>query len=748
MTITAILIATGRINHLSESVASFLGQTHEDKRLIVVNCCAHQTISFEHPKVEIYNLKTMPIAPMRAKNYGCEIAKDGLIVAWDEMSVYLPGWLASVDMAIAGRDWVLFDWELVLDGQKTIQQLKSTEFSFAFTKNAWLKAGKYGPGIRGASDRNLVGRITQSLPGTTVSIEPQKAQIVRIGTNEERSNVTASGRTGIIKLTPALTCDYEALIDENFGGERDNEVCFVELGRYGDIINLLPVLKVVADNYKNPVLMVSAKFADLLEGVSYVKPFITQLSNEKLGEAVKIARENFDTVIVSQIWGEGWSQRKVTGHYNTESWNNSGMIHRFNDDSLRPVFDLRDGASENQLLIDTIGNDSRPVILVNASAAVSSPCPKCAKLLLSEIQSFWGKDYNVVDLSQIKARRLYDMIALIERAACLVSIDTSFLHLAAATNCPTVAVVNPGGQGWASTKCRGNVVAYVTYEEVDADNFRKIHESIAAAVERPNMPVKNKKSKPKLEPRIFHLVDRFEETNPRSLERKTRAWGTWDNLYERGQMIPIHAWPHHYSRNARDTIGDNRPLPYFRDLLAYGMKQIRDHDIILWCNDDNLVHAAMPEYLKFHVGTYGPCTFFRTEFRSSTPPMKLRPEVIASTSREKHIGRDGFAFTKAWFTEHWNEIPDVILGASMWDIHMACIIRLNYGILTTNQNIWENVLPADGQRGLLCHLAHASNWNLPENQKSPANAHNGKLFKEWAMRFLPLLKVTTDGNLC
>jgi hypothetical protein len=82
----------------------------------------------------------------------------------------------------------------------------------------------------------------------------------------------------------------------------------------------------------------------------------------------------------------------------------------------------------------------------------------------------------------------------------------------------------------------------------------------------------------------------------------------------------------------------------------------------------------------------------------------------------------------------------------MWDVHMACIVRLWYGIKTTSANVWEQILPAEAPRGFLGHIAHTSAW-LANQNASPANLLSGRLFKEWSAEFLPELKVTPEGNL-
>jgi hypothetical protein len=245
--------------------------------------------------------------------------------------------------------------------------------------------------------------------------------------------------------------------------------------------------------------------------------------------------------------------------------------------------------------------------------------------------------------------------------------------------------------------------------------------------------------------RIFHAVDKFEDVEKATSDRKWRCQQSWDALYESGQLIPAHCWS--YPRNAKDALRDPRSLPYLKDLLSHAMKQMRDEDILLWSNDDNIIHPDLPAYLRYHVSCHGPCSIFRTEFRGSVPSLELSAENFGKRSTEKHIGRDGFAFTKKWLEENWNELLDCVLAASSWDIWLACYIRLKiYGIKTTNQNIWTQILPAEIPLGHTGHIAHLSAWSA-NHGNSAANRHNGMIFRQWAEQYLPELKLTPEGNL-
>jgi hypothetical protein len=230
------------------------------------------------------------------------------------------------------------------------------------------------------------------------------------------------------------------------------------------------------------------------------------------------------------------------------------------------------------------------------------------------------------------------------------------------------------------------------------------------------------------------------------LERKKTSQVSWDSLYESGALIPAHYWDTQYVRNAKDEIGDRRRLPYFKDLLKRAMEQMDDDDILLWSNDDNCIHPRLPEYLKFHLSVYGPCSILRTEFMGRIPSLELSPEQFDRGSKF-HIGRDGFAFTKRWLVDNWGKIPDFIMGASDWDLVLTCLIRLEYGIKTTGGNMGEQIFPADIPRGYLGHSWHHSTWNTRDVNNEPSNIHNRTLFCEMRDKHLPDLKLTEHNTL-
>lgn len=741
--ISAIFLCTGKVDCIQESLASFLGQSYAGpKEAILANTCFRQQLVFEHPEIVIGNAREMTM-PMKARNGAIAIAKYDTIVLWDEHGYYLPCFLTQIATEMEGKNWVYFDKEYCFDGNHFNIE-RGSEFAFAFSIEAWKRCGQFGPGIASPSAKNLIGNITKAYPGQQTALAPDAINIIRIGTAEQRERAVPTIRSGKIDLIPNARMDYRMKLGQNRSGNRGKEICVVELGRYGDIIAILPFLQLVHETYKTPHLMVSAEFASLLEGVSYCKVVSVPLKNEQLGMAMSMAKKTFEIVIRGQIWGHGHTQVRMCESYNQESFREIGMLHRFDDKTFIPYFDRRDAAREEALKKSIFKTDKQK-ILVNVSRGTSSPCPQCVSLL-AEIEKVWGDQCEVINLAEIQAHRLYDVLGLFEEAALLVSLDTSFIHLCTATNIPVIAILN--SKPWAGTKVRGNNLVWsFDYEQAKTPDLRKLHESIAAALQRENKLIVHSPLKTPTKGRVFHLVDRFED-DPKSAARKFPAYNSWDALYESGELLPIHTWD--YPRRSKATIGDTRDLPYVRDLFQQFLNQAKPGDICLWGNDDILLHKGIAEYCRMHCSVFGAVSFFRVELQSAPNSLDMLPEELARLGRGRHIGRDAFAFTYDEVLELVEECPDWILAAKMWDVHLALLIRLKYKIRTkSSADVAEQIFPAEAPRGYCCHIAHASAWTAGGTESIPSNKYNGKLFLDFyerAKNYMDI-KVTPEGNL-
>lgn len=227
---------------------------------------------------------------------------------------------------------------------------------------------------------------------------------------------------------------------------------------------------------------------------------------------------------------------------------------------------------------------------------------------------------------------------------------------------------------------------------------------------------------------IFHAVQ-FDPSRAETIGRVKRAKATWEVLYKAG-VIPVYLTK--YTRSAKN-IGDDRDLPYLKDLLDLARRRTNPEDIIMFSNDDNLLHPLLPDYLRYHVALFGACASFRHE---SDGPIQISLQVkngtVALYPSTHSAGQDVFAFTREWLDRHWDDIPDFLLGASEWDWCLTMIIRKEKGIRSTQENIRFPIWPAEIPLGYVAHEMHKPSWiDADRVNAAPSQIHNKKLFAEW-----------------
>lgn len=260
-----------------------------------------------------------------------------------------------------------------------------------------------------------------------------------------------------------------------------SDICFVHLGKYGDLALMLPGFKAVADETgQRPIVIVSREFAPILEGVSYVRPWVVDLHWWKgVGEARRMAEEAGYRPYVIKWWDEPGAQPprppadaelvtiRIHGRemrisaqdwdsYQASQWRYAGFtMKQMTDWPL--VFDRRSPEREERLRQQFFSPDMRH-LLVNLSREGTSPIK-----LGPQIMSFiLGTGLKVVDLSRIRAHRIYDLLGLYDHAAGLITSDTATLHLAAASKIPYIAFINDKGRG---SIPKGNCILSVRYSQ-------------------------------------------------------------------------------------------------------------------------------------------------------------------------------------------------------------------------------------------------------------------------------------------
>ncbi len=233
-----------------------------------------------------------------------------------------------------------------------------------------------------------------------------------------------------------------------------------------------------------PCVVSSAEFASIYQGVSYVEAVgvpghwytelvkMKALAGARFGGAVglqvwhdttspEFAPARFPGGIVLQSHGLNFGvDMSKDPHYGASMMRRAGFSW---DEALklRPVFDRRNPVREAELLAKCwpVPLRKKPMLLMTFEGQ-SSPWGHLPELW--PLVSPFYRHFHVVDLGKLHAFRVYDMMALMEKAAGAIVIDTLALHMLAATDTPYVAFSQ---NGWTGSVPKGNCVLEIKYEQ-------------------------------------------------------------------------------------------------------------------------------------------------------------------------------------------------------------------------------------------------------------------------------------------
>lgn len=216
----------------------------------------------------------------------------------------------------------------------------------------------------------------------------------------------------------------------------------VQLGRIGDILNILPACRHLGIGH----MLINPQFSFVLAGQSYVKEVHWSGDMEDLKAAVTFAQSISYCVKVPQLFGriqpEGVSPR-TRDSFAIDQWDR--LKPGFGDmwGKLPLEFDRRAELREF-LLRDLVGyrdGEKRPLLLVNLFSHSSPLSSDYAEAIWTYLRTRWV-EFFTVDLAIVRAPVYCDLLGLYERAAGLITVDTATLHLCrACPNLPTFRFV-------------------------------------------------------------------------------------------------------------------------------------------------------------------------------------------------------------------------------------------------------------------------------------------------------------------
>jgi hypothetical protein len=430
----------------------------------------------------------------------------------------------------------------------------------------------------------------------------------------------------------------------------------LNLGRLGDNINLLPV----AYANKGTTFVTSEKYSSIFEGTSYCQTKKYSGDPVELQHCINLC-QGLPDLRVAQVFMHP-KETKQEKNYALESYRLGGFRDQWRKHPY--VFDRRDPQREAKLIPEG------PFIAV-ATHGVSSPFMHGEHLMRGLRVRF--PEYKIVDLSTIQAEKPFDLLGVLDAASCLVTIDTLHLWLANAAKCPTIALIN---EGWRGSPPPVTATSTFRYRDYNIDQ-------ICDEVEKTLLPVGE----------VWAIVDRFgQEKRHREAFKSQKAH--FDHMLTADNI--------HRTAN---NIGDRRPLPMLKEMLAKALKFTRYRDIIVWTNDD--VQIINLHKVVEHCRRFG---------------------AVGVRRDPAHIGRELFAFRWDWLADRIYNFPDCAVASPWFDLAVAAWIRRQFGWVSTMDNLIEDRYPAEiPNEKILYHQDHPSSWT--GSMERPASKWNERIFK-------------------
>jgi len=456
----------------------------------------------------------------------------------------------------------------------------------------------------------------------------------------------------------------------------------IQLGKTGDVINLLPLALIASKSGKRLAIMACKEFAGVLDGCSYVDaiPFDGGLTD--IAKAVEEAKKLSSDVVCCQVLGPpevvneyalkpSGKAYSDTESFAKEAWRICGQLDQWKHQPPL-VFDQRSEVREAALLSklnawitgapgEAAMNRSKKTkrLLLVALDGTSSPF-KYKRLVMELCRGKFWRTHNVIDLAEYKSERIYDLLALYEKASVLVASDSAPLHLAwAVRKLPVVALINDQPTLWHGSPWRPTHIRHIRY----GDFFDRAVEIIEAIESIGDLGCPFNPRHTYNGCRIVHVWSRYEETE-KNAPRRQAAKDSWIRHYANDRWVSCPIEVGSVAKDSANTVKDELRVPLVKDVIRLAMLRADDDDLICLTRAD----TCFPEDpITKTLVEYAPC-YARRMVRDANGRFTYHPAV------------DLFAFTKKWWRERQRDFPDLLLGKDFyWHRVLMEFIKLNGG---------------------------------------------------------------------
>ena len=281
------------------------------------------------------------------------------------------------------------------------------------------------------------------------------------------------------------------------------------------------------------------------------------------------------------------------------------------------VIDVRDKKREEKLLRDNgmiVRGKKKPVILLSLGGS-SSPFQH-AELLRQLVTTRFAATHRILELP--KAERIYDLLAIYERAALLIATDSAPLHLAwACRKLPVFALANDKPMLWHGSSWKPNHHWYCRYGDFPT--------------------------------RAMEMLWEIECLQHKIYDSAIHVWSEYDKKRELpsvwGLPFPIRIGM--CGRDSQNVLLDTKRVPYLRDVIRMAIQKAK--------NENDCIFLTRPDIEMTGNFASGRLPQFAYRLSESSVGLTYRPVV------------DLFCATRAQWKAMLADIPDLLLSNDyMW----------------------------------------------------------------------------------
>ena len=432
----------------------------------------------------------------------------------------------------------------------------------------------------------------------------------------------------------------------------------------GDIISLLPLIYWLSKMQGGPVKLVThSSYTGILDGVSYVAPVIWDDDMENPLEAC----QKFGAVN-AQVFGRGLNPDLKHSDRMKQAWAQLGYKWKRH---LPLVFDRRNLDREAELANRVFETNLPKVLVATSDSSIPKPMEDAIKTRLA---NEFSSQAEIVNLADAPAEKPYDLLGLMDRAACMITATVKNLALARASRCPVISLLNPTPS--LTVPPAGNVLLRMPHTAITS-RWDEIVRTIYATLYDLGRPG------------IALAFSPHQSTDLETRKREESAQQTWPLLNAR--PAPFHGT----QRNSK-SVGDNRAIPFLKDMIERAINTGGER-IIAITNNDILFDKELGREVVGSCEEFGCYWAYR------------RTDAVGNTDR----GADFFAFTRKWWFTHRQLMPDLLVACPWWD------------------NLLVRIMCSSG-----CHerprlYSHVPHPGVMNRGKTPGWEHNERLSLAW-----------------